>query len=47
MVQIKRQTYKTLVKTRLFIPGMGFLFPGIGNGKMSFPGMLGILGMQR
>jgi len=36
-----------MVSGRLFIPGIGFLFPGIGNGKMSFPGIPGMPGMQR
>ena len=30
------------VTCRLFIPGRGFLFPRIGNGKMSFPGIPGL-----
>jgi len=32
--------------TRVFIPVSDFSFPGIGNGKMSFPGIPGIPGMQ-
>ena len=31
---------------RVFIPVSDFSFPGIGNGKMSFPGIPGIPGMQ-
>ena len=32
--------------TRVFIPVSDFSFPGIGNGKMSFPGIPGIPKMQ-
>ena len=32
--------------TRVFIPVSDFSFPGIGNGKMSFPGIPGIPRMQ-
>ena len=32
--------------SRVFIPVSDFSFPGIGNGKMSFPGIPGIPGMQ-
>jgi len=32
----------TCVVTRVFIPVSDFSFPGIGNGKMSFPGMQGV-----
>jgi len=34
------------LRCRIFIPVSDFSFPGIGNGKMSFPGIPGIPGMQ-
>jgi len=37
---------EALAEKYLVVPVIDFSFPGIGNGKMSFPGILGIPGMQ-
>jgi len=37
---------KLFLGARVFIPVRDFSFPGIGNGKMSFPGIPGIPGMH-